>query len=163
MYKDLEDTVPSMPYLYNIREESRPLPQSEGSAWLITFGRKCCRHPLSPRLRQIQIPFVSKCSRRPMTSSLPCPGERDNPEKVGWRPSLVGWRPSQISSHPPFLSLGTIISNNINKPKYSTQTLHVWHICLHWGGLRGQSRHILVWYTWSVWGMLWLSWFHVKT
>ena len=29
------------------------------------------------------------------------------------------------------------------------QTLHVCHICLHWGGLRGQCRHI--WHTWSVW------------
>ena len=23
-----------------------------------------------------------------------------------------------------------------------TQTLHLWHICLHWGGLGGQCRHI---------------------
>ena len=30
-----------------------------------------------------------------------------------------------------------------------TQTLHVCHICLHWGGLRGQCRHIC--HTWSVW------------
>ena len=29
------------------------------------------------------------------------------------------------------------------------QTLHVWHICLHWGGLGGQCRHI--WHTCSVW------------
>ena len=33
--------------------------------------------------------------------------------------------------------------------EYHTQTLHVCHICLHWGGLRGQCRHI--WHTWSVW------------
>ena len=32
---------------------------------------------------------------------------------------------------------------------YITQTLHVCHMCLHWGGLRGQCRHI--WHTWSVW------------
>ena len=32
---------------------------------------------------------------------------------------------------------------------YLAQTLHVCHICLHWGGLRGQCRHI--WHTWSVW------------
>ena len=30
-----------------------------------------------------------------------------------------------------------------------SQTLHVWYIYLHWGGLRGQCRHI--WHTWSVW------------
>ena len=30
-----------------------------------------------------------------------------------------------------------------------THTLHVCHICLHWGGFRGQCRHI--WHTWSVW------------
>ena len=30
-----------------------------------------------------------------------------------------------------------------------SQTLHVCHICLHWGGLRGQCRHI--WHKWSVW------------
>ena len=31
----------------------------------------------------------------------------------------------------------------------NSQTLHVWHICLHWGGFGGQCRHI--WHTWSVW------------
>ena len=31
---------------------------------------------------------------------------------------------------------------------HNTQTLHVCHICLHWGGLRGQCRH-----TWSIWDM----------
>ena len=25
-----------------------------------------------------------------------------------------------------------------------SQTLHVWHICIHWGGLRGQCRHIYI-------------------
>ena len=30
-----------------------------------------------------------------------------------------------------------------------SQTLHECHICLHWGGLRGQCRHI--WHAWSVW------------
>ena len=30
-----------------------------------------------------------------------------------------------------------------------SQTLHVCHICLHWGGFGGQCRHI--WHTWSVW------------
>ena len=36
-------------------------------------------------------------------------------------------------------------------PDIIPQTLHVWYIyiCLHWGGLRGQCRHI--WRTWSVW------------
>ena len=34
---------------------------------------------------------------------------------------------------------------------FCTQTLHVCHICLHWGGFGGQCRHI--WHTWSVWGM----------
>ena len=34
----------------------------------------------------------------------------------------------------------------------NSQTLHVCHICLHWGGLRGQCRHI--WHTWSVWDWL---------
>ena len=33
-----------------------------------------------------------------------------------------------------------------------TQTLHVRYICLHWGGLSGQCRHI--WHTWSVWDIL---------
>ena len=32
-----------------------------------------------------------------------------------------------------------------------SQTLHVCHICLHWGGFGGQCRHI--WHTWSVWDM----------
>ena len=30
-----------------------------------------------------------------------------------------------------------------------SQTLHVCHVCLHWGGFGGQCRHI--WHTWSVW------------
>ena len=30
-----------------------------------------------------------------------------------------------------------------------SQTLHVCHICLHWGGFGGQCRHIC--HTWSVW------------
>ena len=32
---------------------------------------------------------------------------------------------------------------------HMSQTLHVWYIYLHWGGLGGQCRHI--WHTWSVW------------
>ena len=32
---------------------------------------------------------------------------------------------------------------------FNTQTLHVYHICPHWGGLEGQCRHIF--HTWSVW------------
>ena len=34
--------------------------------------------------------------------------------------------------------------------KCGPQTLHVCHICLHWGGFGGQCRHI--WHTWSVCG-----------
>ena len=38
----------------------------------------------------------------------------------------------------------------VQKHKTSnTQTLHVCHICLRWGGGGGQCRHIL--HTWSVW------------
>ena len=29
-------------------------------------------------------------------------------------------------------------------PPNHTQTLHVCHICLHWGGLGGQCRHIYI-------------------
>ena len=38
------------------------------------------------------------------------------------------------------------------KKHKQTQTLHVCHICLHWGGFGGQCKHI--WHTWSVWGRL---------
>ena len=36
-----------------------------------------------------------------------------------------------------------------DRSAHDSQTLHVCHICLHWGALRGQCRQI--WHTWSVW------------
>ena len=37
------------------------------------------------------------------------------------------------------LQLGQLITGYVHK---LSQTLHVWYIYLHWGGLRGQCRHI---------------------
>ena len=42
-----------------------------------------------------------------------------------------------------------IHSQSTNRYYRLSQTLHVWYIYLHWGGLGGQCRHL--WHTWSAW------------
>ena len=73
-----------------------------------------------------------------------CKKSTPNATKCKSTPNATKNWPHPSGTAPPGLHISRFSSSN-----YISQTLHVWHIYLHWGGWGGQCRHI--WHTWSVW------------